>query len=394
MGEPERHEIAVIGGGPTGCCAALLLADAGYDVLLVAPPAPDDGRSVALLHSSLEILETLGLRDEVAAAGAPLAVMRLVDDTGSLLRAPEICFRASELDLPAFGYSVMTADLTRLLRDRADSAPALTLVDAEASRVRPASVDVEIETDAGRTYRCALVVGADGVRSRCREAAGLEIRPWSYRQKALVTTFRHSLPHAGVSTEFHTRAGPFTLVPVGDHRSGLVWVDRPEVIDRWTVADLQALAGEIERRSHFILGDITVEREPKTTPMAGGFLAEPAARRIALIGEAAHFFPPIGAQGLNLGLRDCAALARAVGRHNSDPGSAETLARYVRARRLDVAARTWGVDLLNRSLLYDFLPVQAARALGMGLADSVGPLRRMLMRVGLAHSPLPWGGRP
>lgn len=384
MARDESCEIAVVGGGPTGLCAALLLARGGRDVALVAPEAADDGRSVALLRSSLDQLALLGVDQAIADAGAPLSVMRLVDDTGSLLRAPEIAFHASELDLPAFGYSIMTTELTRILESALAAADRVRRIRAGATGLQPGAGTVSVATSAGVDLAARLVVGADGRGSLCRDAAGLTMRSWSYPQRALVTTFRHTEPHDNTSTEFHTRAGPFTVVPIGPQRCGLVWVDRPEVIERWKDAPRSELARELQRRSHFILGGIEVEADCITTPMSGGYLPAPAARRIALVGEAAHYFPPIGAQGLNLGIRDCAGLARAVARHGTDPGEDAVLQHYIRSRRLDIAARTFGVDLLNRSLLVDFLPLQAARAAAIGLAGMFAPVRGLLMRLGMA----------
>lgn len=387
MEQAPHFDIAVVGAGPTGLTAALLLADHGYSVALVAPPARDDGRSVALLQSSLSILDTIACRDSVVQAGSPLATMRLVDDTGRLLHAPEIAFKATELGYSAFGTSILTSSLTAILGTKAAELDNLTMVNGEVTTIVPGDLAVTLGTGDAGSVTATLVVGADGVRSTCREATGLELKQWSYPQRALVTNFRHTRPHDDVSTEFHTKAGPFTLVPIGDRHCGLVWVDTPDVIDAWQDREFEDLGHEIERRSHHILGEVTVLDRPKTFPMAGGYLTAPAADRIALVGEAAHFFPPIGAQGLNLGLRDCAALAKAVGRRNPDPGDQKTLQRYVRARRYDVVARTYGVDLLNRSLLIDFLPVQAARVLGLTLADTVRPLRKLMMRLGMSVSP-------
>lgn len=387
MEQAPHFDIAVVGAGPTGLTAALLLADSGYQVALVAPPARDDGRSVALLQSSLAILDTIACRDPVVSAGSPLATMRLIDDTGRLLRAPEVSFKASELGYDAFGASILTSSLTRILGARAASLDNLTLIASDVTKVVPEVASVTLETGAGDSITATLVVGADGIKSVCRQAAGLEMKQWAYPQRALVTNFTHTRPHDNVSTEFHTSAGPFTLVPIGDKHCGLVWVDKPEVIDAWQDRDLEDLGQEIERRSHHILGDVTVLDRPKSFPMSGGYLTAPATDRIALVGEAAHVFPPIGAQGLNLGLRDCTALAKAVGRHNPDPGDPKTLRRYINSRKFDVAGRTYGVDLLNRSLLIDFLPVQAVRVLGLTLADTVRPLRKLMMRLGMSVSP-------
>ncbi|MEJ2435426.1 MAG: FAD-dependent monooxygenase, partial [Pseudolabrys sp.] len=203
---------------------------------------------------------------------------------------------------------------------------------------------------------------------------------------ALTVSMRHSRPHRDTSTEFHTPSGPFTLVPLPGNRSSLVWVLDPLDADDLIALDDAELSGEIERASHSILGRIEVEpgrgRFPLTRVRARRF----AAHRIALVGEAAHVIPPIGAQGLNLGLRDAATIgeiAAGARRSGRDIGGINALAQYDRMRRADVGSRTLAVDLLNRTLLTDFLPVQGARGLGLYMLERIGPLRRALMREGV-----------
>jgi len=234
-----------------------------------------------------------------------------------------------------------------------------------------------------------LVVGADGRHSLCREAAGITIVEHTYPQVALTLCLKHKRPHHDISTEFHTPSGPFTLVPLPDMRSSLVWVlDRVDA-DALSALDDGELADEVERASHSILGRMELEpgrgRFPLTCITARRF----AASRIALVGEAAHVIPPIGAQGLNLGLRDAAGigeLAIAARRAGRDIGGINVLAAYDKLRRADIGTRTLAVDLLNKSLLSDFLPLQGARGLGLYLLGRVGPLRRLLMREGVAPS--------
>ncbi|MGH6663643.1 MAG: FAD-dependent monooxygenase, partial [Pseudolabrys sp.] len=206
-------------------------------------------------------------------------------------------------------------------------------------------------------------------------------------QVALTLCLKHSRPHRDASTEFHTATGPFTLVPLPGQRSSLVWVLDPADADDIAALDDVELSAEIERASHSILGKIEVEAGRGLFPLSVATARKLANRRIALVGEAAHVIPPIGAQGLNLGLRDAASiceLVTATARAGRDAGGADVLAAYDKMRRGDVGTRTLAIDLLNRSLLTDFLPVQGMRGLGLYMIDRIGPLRRELMREGVA----------
>jgi 2-octaprenyl-6-methoxyphenol hydroxylase len=241
----------------------------------------------------------------------------------------------------------------------------------------------------GRSITALLVVGADGRKSLCRTAAGIATDGFTYPQAALTLNFAHSRPHDGVSTEFHTETGPFTLVPLPGDRSSLVCVVEPAEAERLAALAPDALSQTIERRAHSILGKVTVEPGRGVFRLGVETAERFAARRIALVGEAAHLVPPIGAQGLNLGLRDAATigeLAVAAHRDGADIGSDHVLARYDKLRRPDVGGRTVAVDLLNRSLLADFLPVHGLRGLALYLVDQIGPLRRAVMREGVAPS--------
>ncbi|MGE3870065.1 MAG: UbiH/UbiF family hydroxylase [Pseudorhodoplanes sp.] len=388
MAEVERltAQVAVVGAGPAGLTAAIALAASGIDTVLVGPAARADHRTTALMSGSICALETLGVWEDCAAQAAPLRQLRIVDDTGRLIRAPEALFDAAEIGLDAFGYNIENRHLVAALERRAAQLPALRRVAGEATAVEPGG-DRGILRLANRRVEAALIVGADGHRSLCRAAAGIVTRSWHYDQHALTFNIRHSRPHHDISTELQTRSGPFTLVPLPGRRSSIVCV-----VDPATAADLvqygdAALALEIERRSHAILGRVEVEPGRGHFPLSGETANSFGTARIALVGEAAHRFPPIGAQGLNLGLRDAASIAELVAdtvRAGGDPGDAETLARYDRMRRLDVESRSLAVDLLNRTLLSDLLPLQGARGFGIYLLNRVAPLRRMVMREGIA----------
>ena len=231
------------------------------------------------------------------------------------------------------------------------------------------------------------MIAADGRRSLCRDAAGIAVDERDYPQAALTVCLKHTRPHHDTSTEFHTPSGPFTLVPLPGLRSSLVWVLDPAQADAIAALDDAELAAEIERASHSILGKITVEPGRGLFPLSVATARRFGAQRIALVGEAAHVIPPIGAQGLNLGLRDAASigeLAIAAQRDGGDIGGDDVLDAYEKMRRADVGSRTLAIDLLNRTLLTDFLPVQGMRGLGLYMIDRIGPLRRAVMREGVA----------
>jgi 2-octaprenyl-6-methoxyphenol hydroxylase len=384
-------EAAIVGGGPAGLTAAIALAAAGIECALIAPAPADDRRTTALLAGSVTALAALGVWQRCAEQAAPLRTMRIVDATARLLRAPEVRFAAAEIGLDAFGHNIENRHLAAGLAARAAALPQLVRIEDEVCAVEATDGEVRLTLVGGARVEARLVIGADGRHSLCRAAAGIETDGRSYPQTALTLNLRHSRPHHDTSTEFHTERGPFTLVPLPGQRSSLVWVTAPTEAERLASLDAEAWNEEIERRAHSILGRMQAEDGRGIYPLAVETARSFAAHRIVLIGEAAHLMPPIGAQGLNLGLRDAACIGELVveaRRRGADIGAADLLSRYDAMRRADVASRSLAVDLLNRTLLSDFLPVQGARGLGLYLIDRVGPLRRAVMREGVA----PLGG--
>ncbi|MEN5081671.1 UbiH/UbiF family hydroxylase [Bosea sp. TWI1241] len=379
-----ENDIAIVGAGAVGLAAAIALAQAGRRVTLFgATVAPNDGRTIALLDGSWRLLASLGLTEALDAVASPLAVMRMVDDTGSLFRQPPVEFKAGELGLAAFGWNVENTALVGVLAARAEAEPNIRMIASPVTGLEPTPEGVRLSGEGFASFVARLVVAADGRRSRVRETAGITTRDWAYPQVALTTILSHARDHRDASTEFHTRSGPCTLVPMRGGRSSLVWLVDPAEADRLSALDDDAFAHAVERRTHSILGALRIAGPRGRVPMGGLSVDRFAAGRIALVGESAHVFPPIGAQGLNLGLRDVAALRDAVA-GSADPGAAEAMDRYDRSRRNDVRLRTGAVDALNRTLLTDLLPADFLRGAGLLALSRLGPLRRLVMRQGLA----------
>jgi 2-octaprenyl-6-methoxyphenol hydroxylase len=375
------YDVVVIGGGPAGVAAAIALAETGASTALIARRAPyGDNRTTALLGGSVDFLEQLEVWPRCKDKAAPLQTMRLVDDTGRLIRAPEVRFSCDEIGLDVFGYNIDNRALMTALEERAAELSALTRFDDEAETISPEDAEVAIRTRDGKSLSARLVIGADGRQSLCREAAGIEVRRRELNQAAATFNISHSRPHRNISTEFHTPHGPCVFVPLpGD----------PREAERLIALTDDELSEAAERQSHSILGRINVEPGRHLFPLAIEQPRQFAQHRIALVGEAAHVLPPIGAQGLNMGLRDAADIADIVREamlSGEDPGSPRVLKRYDSTRRADIASRTFAIDAANRSLLSDFLPMQTLRAAGLHLIGSIGPLRRLAMREGLAPS--------
>ena len=385
----QSFDVVVIGAGLTGLAATLGFMRAGVSAACVGrPERPGPGRTVALFGPSLDFLESLGVLQAVEARGAPLRILRIVDDTGSLFAPAPVEFRAAEIGRDAFGWNIENAIL----------APILAGTLGEAARFEADVVDFDFSGDAatlttsdGRTLTAKLVVGADGRASPTRKAAGIDMSQTRFGQTALTLIVRHSRPHGDASTEFHTREGPFTLVPLpsavdAPNRSSLVWLMRDDSARRRLGLEDAELAAEIRAQSRAILGDVAIEGGRGRFPMAIQRVPQLTAPRVALVGDAAHVFPPIGAQGLNLGLRDVKQIVAAVCRaraEGADIGGEAVLARYATARAPDIAMRTLAVGALNLSLFAPYSPVDAIRGLGLAALNRLGPVRRAAMREGV-----------
>jgi 2-octaprenyl-6-methoxyphenol hydroxylase len=380
----QHFEVAVVGGGLAGSVAALALGRAGRKVVLVAPAVEEsDKRTTALMDQSIRFMERLGLWEAIAPRAAPLAVMQIIDGTKRLLRAPTTQFRAADVGLAAFGYNMPNQVLHETLNAAVASEPNVTRLEARVDLFDFGQDRVALTLDEGQVLQADFVIAADGKNSAARQAAGIDVRRWSYPQTAVVLNFSHSVAHGNISTEFHTETGPFTQVPLPGARSSLVWVVTPDEARQLSELAPEALAERIETRMQSMLGKVTVETEAQTWPLSSLMAQRFGKGRLALVGEAAHAFPPIGAQGLNLSLRDVIDLSQFLAAKPDHPIAADAGDEFGRRRRPDIMTRTFGVDMLNRSLLSDLLPVQMARAAGLSLLATAPPLRNLVMQEGI-----------
>jgi 2-octaprenyl-6-methoxyphenol hydroxylase len=314
--------------------------------------------------------------------------MRIVDDSGGPGREPGTGdFDARRLEDGPFGYNVPNPALRRaLLAAIGDHPNARHLAPAKLADIVYGAEAVEAELADGRIVRAELAVGADGKESPTREAAGIAARRWDYGQTAMAFTLRHSRDHRETSTEFHRPNGPFVVVPLPGQRSSVVWVDRSRSVPVFLALDDDAFLAAAQARTRNLLGRLEAVGPRFSYPVTGLLADRYAARRLALVGEAAHGLPPIGAQGLNLGLSDVATLADVLAdawRGGADLGDLEVLRRYERRRRPDVLARTLAVDNLNRAVKTAVPPLRALRQRGLALVDRLPPLKTALMRQGM-----------
>jgi 2-octaprenyl-6-methoxyphenol hydroxylase len=377
-------DAVVVGGGLAGRAAALAVAQAGLRTLHLAPAGPPDRRTSALMGPSVAYLQQLGVVGDPPEFGEPLRQIRIIDATQRLLRTPETLFDSADAGLEAFGWNFANIALAERLEAAAAALPGLTTRAEAAEAIEITDGGGRLRLSGGDVVLAPLVVGADGRRSSVRAAAGITVREHAFSQAALVCDLELSRPLMGQSVEFHYDNGPFTLVPAGDRRANLVWIDKQGVLEA-ARADTATLAATLAARVQHLFGTVTLNGPAFIFPLSTLAVVRAGNRGAVLIGEAAHAFPPIGAQGLNLGLRDVADLSAVLaGTDRSAAGWTEVVsAAYARRRAGDLIRTGTVVDTLFRSLLAEMLPAQALRAGGLWALKLLPPLRRQAFALGM-----------
>jgi 2-octaprenyl-6-methoxyphenol hydroxylase len=381
-------EAIVVGGGLAGAAAAVAVARAGLDIVHVSPRSPPDRRTSALMQPSVDFLVATGLLDDPAAIGHRLSEIRIIDATDRLVRAPEVVFRASEAGLDAFGWNLPNAALLERFASAGSALGRLRTIETPVQSIERTGTGWTLGLANGEAISAPLLIGADGKKSLVRASVGFRGREHGFTQAALVADLKLGRPLGGTSVEFHYEQGPFTLVPAGGAKANLVWIDDRDVLRQVQAEGRDALGRLCADKSQHLFGAVTPLTPAHMFLLSTLTVDRPGHDGVVLVGEAAHAFPPIGAQGLNLGLRDVADLAATLA--DTDRGGADWALRASEAyaaRREPDLSRTGGmVDALFRSLLTDLLPAQAMRSGGLWALRLAPALRRRAFAMGMGAS--------
>ncbi|MEP2715613.1 UbiH/UbiF family hydroxylase [Pseudophaeobacter sp.] len=393
----ETCDILVSGGGVAGLTAAACLGAAGFKVICVDPTPPvterdaagSDLRTTAFLQPAQELLARFGLWDRLSDHAAPLQIMRIVD-AGGEEPTPRVIkdFNAADISDKPFGWNLPNWLLRREILDRMSALPNVDFRAGTGTKsLFTRTNEARVTLSDGSQIRAKLVVACDGRSSPMREAAGIPVKTTRYGQKALAFAVTHPVPHENISTEVHRSGGPFTLVPLPDYQgkpsSAVVWMERGARADELLQLEPEAFEAEMTRRSTGLFGDLTLASRRSIWPIISQSAERLDGQRLALMAEAAHVVPPIGAQGLNMSLGDLRVLLELAEARPEGLGDAQMLSAYHKARHNEIMLRVKGIDLLNRSSMIEARPLRDLRAMGLNALYSLAPVRRTLMQMGL-----------
>lgn len=390
-------DIVISGGGIAGLTAAAAFGSAGFSVLCVdpAPPVTDrrdaaaDLRTTAFLQPSIPMLQAAGLWDRLEPFAAALQVMRIVD-AGGEMPEPRLIkdFDAADISDQPFGWNLPNWLLRREMLARLDDLPNVSFRPGTATRsVLTRDAHALVTLDDGTQATARLLIAADGRNSAVRQAVGINVKTTRYGQKALAFAVTHTRPHENVSTEVHRSGGPFTLVPLPDKDgqpcSAIVWMERGPEVARLAALPEAEFEAAMNARSAGLYGPLKLASRRTVWPIISQIAERFTAQRTALIAEAAHVVPPIGAQGLNMSLADMRVLLELAQDRPEGLGDAQMLESYNRRRWPDAKARVVGIDALNRASMLGAPGLRDLRAGALNTLYSLAPVRKTLMRAGL-----------
>jgi len=393
----ETTDILISGGGVAGLTAAAAFGSAGFRTICVDPAPPvtkmeDEGadlRTTAFLQPSIPVLEAAGLWDRLAPHAAPLQIMRIID-AGGEHPDPRIVkdFDAADISDQPFGWNLPNWLLRREMVARLADLPNVSFRPGLATTALLTRESEALATlSDGTRIAARMVIAADGRNSPVREALDIPVKTTRYGQKALAFAVTHPIPHRNISTEIHRSGGPFTLVPLPDRDgqpcSAIVWMETGPNALRLAALPVPEFEAEMNTRSCHILGPLTLVSRRTLWPIISQLAARMSGERTALMAEAAHVVPPIGAQGLNMSLADLRCLLDLAQENRATLGDARMLDTYHRQRHLDVQARVTGIDALNRASMMGAQGLRDLRATALNALYSIAPVRKTLMRAGL-----------
>jgi 2-octaprenyl-6-methoxyphenol hydroxylase len=388
----KQVDVIIAGGGMVGLTLAIALAKGGFEVL-VADPLPQaamtdavfDGRVSALAYAAVRMYRALGIWEHLEPYAQPIAEILVTDGKPDKSPSPfSLHFDSMEAGAPALGHIVENRHIRQGLFAAAAGLGNLTLLAPESlAGLDPGQHGVTAQLASGKSVGAKLAIAADGRDSPMREAMGIGLVTWAYPQTGIVATVEHERPHNGVAYEHFLPAGPFAILPMTGNRSSLVWTEKNSRSSAMLKLPDAEFDAEIARRFGSHLGKTRAAGPHWSYPLRFHLARAYVKSRFALAGDAAHGIHPIAGQGLNLGLKDAAALAETLldaARLGQDIGALDVLKRYERWRRFDSFTLAAGTDALNRLFSNDIAPLRLARDLGMGIVDSIGPARRFFMR--------------
>jgi 2-octaprenyl-6-methoxyphenol hydroxylase len=385
----ERADVLIGGAGFAGLALAIALRQGlgASFVVTVADPtlgrAPSDARASAIVAAARRLFETIGVWDQVADGAQPILDMAITDSRlQDAVRPVFLTFEGDVEPGEPFAHMVENGPLIAALIEKAKQ-EGVVLRPAAVADFDLAANRIEVRLSDGETFAARLLVAADGARSSIRERAGIASHGWAYDQSSIVATVTHERDHHGRAEEHFLPSGPFAILPLKGRRSSIVWTEDAQEAERIVALPDPEFHAELERRFGLHLGEIAAVGLRRAYPlglaMARAFIAE----RLALIGDAAHVIHPIAGQGLNMGLKDVAALAETIvdaARLGLDPGSLAVLDRYQRWRRFDTMAMGIATDGLNRLFSNRSDVLRFARDVGLGLVDRLPAMKRLFIR--------------
>jgi 2-octaprenyl-6-methoxyphenol hydroxylase len=387
----DRIDVLIGGGGVAGLALAVALRQGlgdGFSVAVADPAldrAPSDPRASAIVAAAQRLFAAIGVWDAVAGEAQPILDMVVADSRlTDAVRPVFLTFDGDAEPGQPFAHMVENGPLHAALLGRA-RATGVVLRPAAIAESAPSQSggDVRIALTGGERVRARLLVAADGAHSGIRARAGIPIRGWNYGQSAIVTTVAHERDHGGRAEEHFLPAGPFAILPLKHCRSSIVWTEDAAEAGRILALPDGDFHDELERRFGLHLGDIKVVGARRAYPIGLWIARTFIGSRLALVGDAAHVIHPIAGQGLNMGLKDVAALAETVvdaARLGLDPGAGAVLERYQRWRRFDTVTMGVATDTLNRLFSNRSDVLRLVRDVGLGLVDRMPPLKQIFIR--------------